>query len=156
MYKELERLWWGTASGVRLKELRKVIKYQVGLPSFRYDIFIQQECLANRSDYLSTEYKFGICARRIGGKNSTHDMANEFSLSRALFSPVLLTGLNKYSRVIVWVQPSAEAGRFTFLLFLSFISQVFGLVSEFEYWSLFIIASFVWKELVLFVTAKGL
>jgi len=56
----------------------------------------------------------------------------------------------------MWVQPSAEAVRFTFLLFLSFISQVFGLVSEFEYWSLFMIASFVWKEFVLFVTAKGL
>jgi hypothetical protein len=33
--------------------------------------------------------------------------------------------------------------------FLSFIKQVFGLVSEFECWSLFMIAPFVWKELVL-------
>jgi len=40
MYKELERMWWGTVSGLRLKEVRKVIKYQVGLPSFRYDIYI--------------------------------------------------------------------------------------------------------------------
>ena len=62
MYKELERMWWGTVSGLRLKERRKVIKYQVGLPSFRYEIHIQQECLATRSVYLSTEYKIGICA----------------------------------------------------------------------------------------------
>ena len=97
---------------------------------------------------LSTEYKIGICSRWVGGKNCTHAMSNEFSLSCALFSPVLLTGLNKYSGFIMWVQPSAEAARFTFLLFLSFRSQVFGLVSEFECWSLFMIAPFVWKELV--------
>jgi len=47
MYKDLERMWWGTVSGLRLKEMRKVIKYEVGLAGFRYDMFIQQEWLTN-------------------------------------------------------------------------------------------------------------
>ena len=37
MYKELERMWWGTVSGLRLKELRKVIKCVVGLAGFQYE-----------------------------------------------------------------------------------------------------------------------
>jgi hypothetical protein len=52
MYKELEMMWWGAVSGLRLKELRKAIKYQVGLAGFRYETYIQQEWLTTRSDRI--------------------------------------------------------------------------------------------------------
>jgi hypothetical protein len=38
-------------SGLRLKELRKAIKCLVRLAGFRYEIYIQQECLNTRPRY---------------------------------------------------------------------------------------------------------
>lgn len=37
MYKELERMWWGTVSGPSLKGSRKVIKCVVDLAGFQYE-----------------------------------------------------------------------------------------------------------------------
>jgi len=56
MYKELERMWWGAVSGLRLEEVRNVVKYQVGLAGFRYEMYI---------------YRVGINYRRISLRPAT-------------------------------------------------------------------------------------
>jgi hypothetical protein len=118
------------------------------------DVYIQQEWLTTRSDWvlsITAASVFGEMGERI-----SHTICPTSFLFHIRY-------FRQYSLQAEQVQCShnvgAAVGRscpFYIPPFLSFISQVLGLVSELEYWSLFMIAPFVWKEFVLFINIKDL